>query len=63
MSYIVENVSIHIKYAQYYMMIYNCTVKSYEQKIPTIEIIFLSSLMLLRNGFVLATNIWISIFQ
>ena len=63
MSYIVENISIQIKYAQYHMMIYNSTVKSYEHIIPILENIFLSSLISLRNGFVLGTNIWITIFK
>ena len=42
---------------------FNCTAKSYEHVIPRIENIFLSSLISLRNGFVLATNTWISIFK
>ena len=43
-------------------MINNCAVKCYERTNLIREMIFLRSLILLRNGFVLATNIWISIF-
>ena len=39
------------------MMIYSCTVKSYDHIIPIIENIFLSYLISLRNGLVLGTNI------
>ena len=45
------------------MMIYNSTVKSCEHIIPIIENLFLSSLISLRNGFVLGTNICISILN
>ena len=55
MPQIVENVSMQIKYGQYYMRIPNCTAKSYEHLIPRIENIFFSSLISLRNGFVLRT--------
>ena len=44
-------------------MINKCRVKCYEHTNPIKKEIFLSSLMLLRNGFVLATNIRISIFK
>ena len=58
-----ENISIQLKYAQYYTLIYNCTVKCYEHRNPRIENIMLSSLILLQNGFVFSVNIWISIFN
>ena len=45
------------------MMINNCTLKCYEHTNPVIENIFLTSLISLKNGFVLGTNIWISIFN
>ena len=57
MSSNVENVSTQIEYAQYYMMIYSCTAKSYEHILPIIEKTFHSSLFLLRNGFVLGRNV------
>ena len=62
MSTIVGNVQIQIKGAQYYVMIYNCTV-NYEHRNSMIGKIFLSSLILLKNSFVVETNIWISIFK
>ena len=45
------------------MMFNNCAVKCYECTNQIREMIFLRSLISLRNGFVLATNIWISIFE
>ena len=48
---------------KFYTMINNCTVRCYEYTYPIKKEIFLSSLISLRNGFVLATNIWISIFK
>ena len=45
-----------MKYAQYYMMIYSCKAKSYDYILPIKEFIILSSLLLLRNGFLLGTN-------
>ena len=54
----VENVRIQIKYAQYYMTFITVQlVNSYEHTIPILENVSLSSLILLRNGFVLGTNI------
>ena len=44
-------------YAQYYTMIYKCTVKYNECRNPIIENLFLSSLISLREGFVFNTNI------
>ena len=58
-----KNVSIQLRYAQHFTLIYNCTVKCYEHTNLIIENIFLSSLISLRNGFVLGTNIRISIFK
>ena len=46
-----KNVSIQLWYAQYYTMIYNCTVTG--TKNPIMKTIFLSSMILHRNGFVL----------
>ena len=37
MSKILQNVSIQIKYVQYYMMIFNCTDKCYEHTNLIIE--------------------------
>ena len=59
MYWIVKNISIHWKYVQYYMRIYNCTVKCYKQMNQIIKEIFLSSLISLRNGIVFRTNIQI----
>ena len=63
MSEIVENVPIQIKCAQVYMKIYNYTDECYEDTNSILENLFLSSLILLRNGFDLGTNLWISIFK
>ena len=58
-----ENVMIKKKcrhqnrYAQYYTMIYNFTIKCCKLTNPIIENVFLSSLLSLRNSFVLGTNI------
>ena len=52
-----------IKIYQHFTLIYNCAGKCYERTNLIIENIFLSSLISLRNGFVLGTNIWISIFK
>ena len=54
---------IYFRYAQIYTMISNCTDKCYEHTNPIIDKIFFSSLISRRNGFVLGTNIWISIFK
>ena len=51
---ILKNVSIQIKHAQYSMMIYNCTLRSYEHTNAIKENIFLSFLIMLRKGFALA---------
>ena len=59
----VENVPIQIKWAQYYIMIGNCTFKYSKHKNSILKDIFLSSLSSLKNGFVLRTNIWISIYK
>ena len=45
-----------MKYAQYYRLIYDCTVKSYVHIIPIIENMFLSYLILPRKSFVFNTN-------
>ena len=55
--------NIKINHVPYYMIVYNCTVKAFEHSNPKIEDVFLSSLILLKYGFVLGMNIWISIFQ
>ena len=60
---IMKNISIQFRYAQYFTLIYICTVKYYEHTNPILENIFLSSLISFRNGFVLGTNIQISIFK
>ena len=63
MSKILQNVSLQMKYVQYYMMIFNCTDKYYKHTNLIIEKIFLSSLISHRNVFVLGTNIWISMLK
>ena len=50
-----------MKHAQYYVMIYNCTVKEFKHTNPKIEDVFLSSLILLKNGFVLGMNIYMDL--
>ena len=57
-----KNVGIGSKYAQYYWMIYNCTVTYHELTNPILENIFLSFLIYFRNGSVLETNIYGSQF-
>ena len=63
MKGIVKNISIQLRYAQYYTMIYNCTVGCREQKNLIMKTIFLSSMISHINDFVLGTNIWISFFK
>ena len=64
MTKIVENVPIQIKCAKFYMKIYNSMGECYEHTNSILEnILFLSSLILLGNGVVLGTNLWISIFK
>ena len=51
------------KFAEYYIMINNCTVECYEHTNAIKEKVLLNTLISLRNGFVLETNILISIFK
>ena len=51
------------KFASFYIIIDNCTVECYKHTNATKEKILINTLISLRNGFVLATNIGISIFK
>ena len=58
-----RNINIQLKYSQYYTMIYNFKVKCSVHAKQRIELTFLISLILLRDGFLGDMNIYISIFK
>ena len=55
-----KNISIRLKYTQCYTMIYNSIFTCFKHTNP---IIFLGSLISLRNGSVLGANVWILFFK